>query len=79
MKLKVRNYLDVAHYLGIYQIRLRMLEEEVTKPTPEGEIIIRTIVEKLSKMPLDEKIILSDRKMFDSKVTMIVDFNMLSK
>ncbi|MFK6999709.1 hypothetical protein V3Q90_02225 [Flavobacterium oreochromis] len=76
--MKVRNYFDVAHYLGIYQIRLRMLEEGVTKPTPEGEIIIRTIVEKLSKMPLDEKIILSDKKMFDSKGNLIVDFNIMS-
>lgn len=69
-----KSHLDVEHFLNIYRIRLRMFEEGITNPTDEGKIIIRTIVEKLSKMSLDEKILLVEGKMFDSKGTLIVDF-----
>lgn len=39
-----------------------MFEEGITNPTDEGKIIIRTIVEKLSKMSLHEKVLLVEGK-----------------
>lgn len=65
--------LDVRHYLRIYQTRLEMQEEGITNPSQEIKDITRTIVDKLSKLPLDEKIILDDHKMKDSKGNIIVE------
>ena len=66
--------LNVQHYLGIYQMRLKMQEEGISNPTQEFKEITRTIVDKLSKLPLDEKIILDDHKMKDSRGNVIVEF-----
>lgn len=68
----MRKYLNVEHYLNIYKIRLKMMEDGVTNPTFEGRQIIQTVVEKLSKLPLSEKIVLEDGKMKDSKGNVIV-------
>lgn len=70
----MENYLDAEHYLNIYKIRLRMLEEGVSNPTVEGQKIIKTIVDKLSKLPLNEKIILEEGKMKDSNGNVIVEY-----
>lgn len=48
------------------------MEDGVTNPTFEGRQIIQTVVEKLSKLPLSEKIVLEDGKMKDSKGNVIV-------
>ena len=66
--------LDVRHYLRIYQIRLESQEQGVTNPPQEIKNLTRTIVDKLSKLPLDEKIFLDDHKMEDSKGNVIVEF-----
>jgi len=71
--------LDVKHFLGIYQLRLKMQEEGITNPSPEYKGITRLIVDKLSKLPLDEKIILENPSkgnmtMKDSKGNIIVTF-----
>ncbi|HYV90828.1 MAG TPA: hypothetical protein VE978_03560 [Chitinophagales bacterium] len=66
--------LNVQHYLGIYRTRLKMQEEGITNPTQEFKEITRTIVDKLSKLPLDEKIILDDHKMKDSRGNVIAEF-----
>ena len=69
-----KEHLDVEHYLSIYKLRLKMSEEGIIDPTAEGKELIRTIVVKLSKMPLDERIILNDHIMKDSKGNIIVEF-----
>lgn len=66
--------LNVQHYLGIYQTRLKMQQEGITNPSDEIKAITRTIVDKLSKMHLEEEIIIDDGKMKDTKGNVIVEF-----
>ncbi len=66
--------LTVQHVLGIYQIRLRMQEDGTTNPTTEAKEITRTIVDILSNLSLDEKIIIENHMMKDSKGNIIVRF-----
>ena len=66
--------LDVKQVLGTYQIRLRMQEDGATNPVPEIKEITRTIVDKLSKLPMDEKITIRDHIMKDSNHNVIVIF-----
>ncbi len=51
-----------------------MQEDGVTNPTDEIKLLTKTIVEKLSLLPLDEKIELSDNSMIDSKGNIIATF-----
>jgi len=66
--------LDVNHYLGIYKIRMQMQDEGITNPSDEIKLLTKTIVEKLSQLPLTEKIELENGKMTDSKGNVIVVF-----
>ncbi|WP_336129370.1 hypothetical protein [Mesoflavibacter sp. CH_XMU1422-2] len=66
--------LDVKHYLGIYKTRLEMQNSGITNPTNEIKKLTRTIVEKLSLLPLEEKIELENGKMIDSKGNVIITF-----
>jgi hypothetical protein len=66
--------LDVKHYLGIYKLRMKMQKDGVTNPSLEIKELTKTIVEKLSVLPLDEKIELENFKMIDSKGNIIVKF-----
>ena len=66
--------LDVKHYLGIYKTRKKMQDDGVTKPTEEIKLLTKTIVEKLSLLPLNEKIELTDNSMIDSIGNIIVNF-----
>jgi len=66
--------LNVRHYLRIYQTRLEMQEKGITNPCQEITDLTRTIVDTLLKLPLDEKIILDDHKIKDSKGNIIVEF-----
>lgn len=66
--------LDVKHYLGIYKTRMRMQEEGVTNPSDGIKLLTKTIVEKLSQLPLNEKIEFENGKMTDSKGNIIVVF-----
>ena len=66
--------LDVKHYLGIYKIRMQMQDEGITNPSDEIKLLTKTIVEKLSQLPLTEKIELENGKMTDSKGNVIVVF-----
>ena len=66
--------MDVKHYLGIYKTRMEMQNSGITKPTPEIKKIVKIIVEKLSLLPLDEKIELDNGKMIDQKGNVIVTF-----
>lgn len=71
----MRKQLDVEHYLGIYKLRLKMYEDGITTPSNEAKELILKIVDKLSKMPLDEQIILDNHKMKDVKGNIIVEFS----
>lgn len=66
--------LDVEHFLGIYKQRKSMQDRGLTNPKEEYKIITNTIVEKLSKMPLDEKVELKNNQMIDSNGNVIVTF-----
>ena len=66
--------LTVRHFLGIYQIRLRMQKDGTTTPTEEIKELTQTIVDKLSKLPLDEKITLDDDILRDASGNAIAKF-----
>ncbi len=66
--------LDVKHYLEIYKTRMRMQNSGITNPTDEIKKLTKTVVEKLSFLPLDEKIEIENGKMIDSKGNVIVNF-----
>jgi len=66
--------LNVKHYLGIYKTRMQMQNEGITNPSDEIKLLTKTIVEKLSQLPLNEKIELENGKMTDSKGNVIVVF-----
>ena len=66
--------LDVKHFLSIYQIRLRMQDDGVTNPTQEIKELTKTIIDKLSKLPLDEEITLDNYIMRDVRGNIIVEF-----
>jgi len=66
--------LDVEHYLGIYKFRQEMQEEGITNPSEDIKRFTRDFVEKLSKMRLDEEIILEKNSFFDSKKNLIIEF-----
>ena len=68
------NELDIKYILGIYQVRLNMQEKGITNPTQEIKELTRTIVEKLSKLPIDKEIILENSVMKDSNGNVIVEF-----
>ena len=48
--------LDVQHFLGIYQIRMRMQENGITNPTDAVKQFTKDFVTKLSTMPLNEEV-----------------------
>lgn len=66
--------LDVKHFLGIYQIRLRMQKEGITNPPQEIKELTQTIVDKLSLLPLDEEVTLNDHILKDARGNVIVEF-----
>jgi len=66
--------MTAQHVLNIYRTRLKMLEDGITNPAQEFKDIARTIIEKLSKMSPDEKIIWDNHMMKDSKGNFIVKF-----
>lgn len=66
--------LDVEHYLDIYKLRQEMQEEGITNPSEEIKKFTRDFVEKLSKMPLNEEIILDKNSFFDSQKRLIIEF-----
>ena len=59
--------LDVQHFLGIYQIRMRMQEDGITNPTDAVKQFTKDFVTKLSKMPLDEEVKIEGKSFVDSK------------
>ena len=75
--------LDVEHYLNIYKGGKEMMEKDIINPWPESRRVINEIVEKLSKMPLSEKIILERKEgnmvMMDSQNNTLVVFPKLSE
>ena len=48
--------LDVAHYLGVYQTRLKMQEEGITNASEEVHHWTRIFVQKLKSLPSEELI-----------------------
>ncbi len=68
------NNPTVLHVLRIYQARMKMQQEGITNPSQEIKDMTRTIVEELSEMPPDEKIIFDDYMMKDSKGNVIIKF-----
>ena len=58
--------LDVEHFLNIYTLRMKMQESGVTNPPEAGKKFTRELVEKLSKLPMDEEIKIIDRTFVNS-------------
>ncbi|MCI5056306.1 MAG: hypothetical protein MRY83_09365 [Flavobacteriales bacterium] len=63
--------LDVKHYLGIYLTRKQMQEDGITNPSIAIKTFTLNFVSKLSKMPLDEEIIIEGNAFIDSKGNII--------
>ncbi|WP_299679480.1 hypothetical protein [uncultured Dokdonia sp.] len=63
--------LDVAHFIGIYQIRKKMQEDGVTNPSDAVKQFTRDFVDTLSKMPLDEEIKILNHSFLDLKGNVI--------
>ena len=51
-----------------------MQEDGITNPTQEIKELTKTIVDKLSKLPLDEEITLDNNIMSDTRGNIIVEF-----
>ena len=66
--------LTVEHYLDIYQTRLEMQEAGITKPNTEIRQFTREVVSKLSALPLDAEIRLTNDAFFDSDGNLIARF-----
>ena len=65
--------LNVEHFLNIYSIRKEMQEKGITNPSKKIREFTKEFVEKLSKMQMEEKIILEDNTFFDSKRNLIIE------
>ena len=66
--------MDVKHFLAVYQMRLKMQQNGKTNPSPEVKDVTIKIVDKLSKLPLDEEIKINGRSLIDSKGNIIATF-----
>ena len=53
---------------------MQMQDEGITNPTDEIKLLTKTIVEKLSQLPLTERIELENGKMTDSNGNVILVF-----
>lgn len=66
--------LNVKHYLEVYTNRMLMQQEGITSPPDEIKVLTKTIVEKLSLLPLDEEIYLREKSLVDCRGNVIVTF-----
>ncbi len=66
--------LDVQHFLEIYKLRKSMQDDGTTNPRPEVKRFTREFVEKLSKLPPTEEIILREASFYDAKGNLIAKF-----
>lgn len=64
--------LDVKHFFDIYKMRKEMQDEGITNPSPEIKRFTKDFVEKLSRLPLNDEIILKDNSFFDSHDCLII-------
>lgn len=65
---------DAQHYLEVYKVRLQMQNEGITNPSDEIKSFTKRIVEKLSQLSQNEKIVLVNGKMMDSRGNIIIVF-----
>ena len=66
--------LDVRHFLNIYRTRMRMQDDGITNPSEEIKVFTRTLVEKLSLMPLDTELRIEDRSLVDNSGNIVATF-----
>jgi hypothetical protein len=64
--------LNVKHYLDLYTLRKEMQDEGITNPSEQIKTFTKEFVEKLAKLPLDNKIILKDKSFFDEEGNLIM-------
>ncbi|MFT6780124.1 MAG: hypothetical protein ACJA1A_000038 [Saprospiraceae bacterium] len=64
--------LDVKHYLGIYQLRKNMQDLGVVNPSKEIKIFTSELVERLTKLPMEEGIEIINHSFIDSKGNLIL-------
>ncbi len=74
-----RRNLTVSHYLGIYQTRKGMQDDGITNPSDEIREFTTEFVEKLSKLPLDDEIIIEGYSFFDMNKNLIAKIPILNK
>jgi hypothetical protein len=61
----------VEHYLDIYQTRLEMQNEGTTNPSEEIKSFTRLFVQLLSKMNLEDEIILKNGSFYNASGKLI--------
>ncbi len=67
--------LNVQQFLRIYETKLKMQEDGITNPKQEIKNFTRLIVEKLTKLPPNEILVLDDGYILkDTKGNIIVKF-----
>ena len=59
--------LNAQHYLEVYRSRKEMQDQGISNPPAEIKVLTQQIIKALSKLPPDEKIIISNGKFLDSQ------------
>ena len=68
------NELTIKHFYEIYKTRLEMQEAGITNPPENIKEFTQSIVETLSKLPMEEIVDYIDGTLVDSKGNVIVKF-----
>lgn len=63
--------LNAQHFLNVFLIRKRLIDEGIANPIPQVKAFIADFVEKLSQMPPDEQVKIENRAYFDSEGNLI--------
>ncbi len=66
--------LTIKHFYKIYKTRLEMQEAGITNPPENIKEFTKSIVETLSKLPMEEIVDYINRTLVDSKGYVIVKF-----
>ena len=66
--------LDVKHFLNIYRKRMQMQEKGITNPSDEIKVFTRTLVQKLSSMPLDTELRIENHSLIDNSGNIVIIF-----
>ncbi len=64
---------NVSHFLKLYKLRLEMQENGITNPPSEIKEFTKLLVEKLSKLSMEDNIKFVNNKIVDSNNNLIAE------